>query len=178
MEVPMRAGGSILVLAAAFLSTNAFAQSIQKSEDIVKFFSSKAELGASRGICVGTEDECKGKTAAPQDTGLDMYINFNLDSAELAPDAQAKLSEFAAALKDNRLKSLDFVVEGHTDATGSAVYNEGLSERRAKSVTAFLLSNGIDSSRLNAIGVGETHPRSANPYDPENRRVEMRIKTQ
>jgi OOP family OmpA-OmpF porin len=45
-------------------------------------------------------------------------------------------------------------------------------------VTAFLLSNGIEPSRINAIGMGETHPRNANPYDPVNRRVEMRIKIQ
>ncbi len=100
------------------------------------------------------------------------------NSAVLAPDAQAKLSEFAKALKDNRLKAHTFLVEGHTDASGSATYNDGLSERRAQSVTAFLLSNGIEPSRISAIGVGETHPRNPNPYDPVNRRVEMRIKIQ
>jgi OOP family OmpA-OmpF porin len=172
----MRAGISTLVLLGTLVSFGAHAQSMQKSEDIVKFFAGKAELGANRGICVGTEDECKGKTAEPVDTGLDMYINFSLDSDRLEPDAKAKLGEFAKALKDNRLKSLDFVVEGHTDATGSSLYNEGLSERRARSVTAFLLENGIDASRLNAVGVGESHPRVADPYDAVNRRVEMRIK--
>lgn len=172
----MRAGIYAISLLGALVSFGAHAQSIQKSEDIVKFFASKAELGATRGICVGTEDECKGKTAAPVDTGLDMYINFGLDSSQLEPEAKAKLAEFAKALRDNRLKSLDFVVEGHTDATGSSVYNEGLSERRAQSVSTFLLANGIDSSRLNAVGMGESHPRSTNPYDPLNRRVEMRIK--
>ena len=94
------------------------------------------------------------------------------------PDARAKLGEFAKALKDNRLKAHTFVVEGHTDASGSDVYNEGLSQRRAQSVTAFLLSNGIEQSRINAVGLGETHPRNDNPYDPVNRRVEMRIQVQ
>jgi len=174
----MRVGTSVLVLAAALLSGNAFADPLQSSEDIVKFFANAANLGAARGICVGTEDECKSKSEAPAQTGLDMLINFNLDSADLTPDARAKLSEFSKALKDNRLKAHTFLVEGHTDASGPTIYNEGLSERRAQSVTAFLLSNGIESSRIKPIGMGETHPRVANPYDPVNRRVEMRINLQ
>jgi OOP family OmpA-OmpF porin len=174
----MRVGTSVIVLLSALISSTALADPLQSSEDIVKFFANAAELGASRGICVGTEDECKSKAEAPVQTGLDMLVNFDLDSAELAPDARAKLSEFAKALKDNRLKAHAFVVEGHTDASGSSVYNEGLSQRRAHAVTAFLLANGIDSSRINAMGMGETHPRDANPYDPVNRRVEMRINVQ
>lgn len=174
----MRVTTSIFVLAAALMSSGAFAGPLQSSEDIVKFYANAADLGAARGICVGTEDECESKTEAPAQTGLDMLVNFDLDSAELAPDARAKLDEFAKALKDNRLKAHAFIVEGHTDASGSETYNEGLSERRAQSVTAFLLANGVEPSRISAIGVGETHPRNANPYDPANRRVEMRIKVQ
>ena len=60
-----------------------------------------------------------------------MLINFGLDSAELDTTARAELDEFAKALKDNRLSTLDFVVEGYTDASGSAHYNEGLSERQS-----------------------------------------------
>jgi OOP family OmpA-OmpF porin len=171
----MRVGTLLSALAAILLPASAFAGSVESSEDIVKFFAGAAELGAQRGICVGTEDECKSKAEAQAQTGLDMLINFDLDSVNLTPDAQAKLDEFAKALKDNRLKALTFVVEGHTDASGSAAYNEGLSQRRAQSVTAFLLSNGIEPSRISAMGMGETHPRKANPYDPVNRRVEMRI---
>jgi len=174
----MRVSSSILVLAALLVSSNSFADPVQSSEDIVKFFANASNLGPSRGICIGTEDECRSKAQASVPTGLDMLINFNLDSAELQPEARTKLGEFAKALKDNRLRANTFIVEGHTDASGSAIYNERLSERRAQSVTAFLLSNGIESSRIKAIGMGETHPRVANPYDPVNRRVEMRINLQ
>ena len=174
----MRAGTSVLVFVSALMSSTAFADPVQSSDDIVKFFANAADLGASRGICVGTEDECKSKAQKPVQTGLDMLVNFNLDSSELAPDARAKLAEFARALQDNRLKAHAFVVEGYTDASGSTVYNDGLSQRRAQAVTAFLLANGIEPTRLSAIGLGETHPRSADPYDPANRRVEMRIKVQ
>jgi OOP family OmpA-OmpF porin len=174
----MQWGSSAFVLAAMFLSTQASADPLQKSADIVKFFAT--DHGLSRGICVGTEDECKSKTkdAPAEKSGLDMLINFGLDSAELDAKARSELDEFAKALKDSRLSTLDFVVEGYTDASGSARYNEGLSERRAQSVTAFLTSNGIEPTRIQAIGRGETHPRNPNPYDPANRRVEMRIKTQ
>lgn len=174
-----RTGIAALALTAALISSQAFAQQIQKSDEIVKYFAGKAQLGASRGICVGTEDECKSKQAkvdAEVQQGLDMYINFDLNSADLLPDAKTKLTEFASALKDNRLKSLDFAVEGYTDATGSPAYNEKLSARRAESVASFLMASGIETSRLNAVGMGEKNPRGKDPYDPINRRVEMRIK--
>ena len=45
-------------------------------------------------------------------------------------------------------------------------------------MTAFLLGNGIEPARINAVGKGENEPRAENPYDPVNRRVEMRIKLQ
>ncbi len=173
--------GLLVLIPALGLSTASFAEPLQKSEDIVKFFANQAQLGASRAICVGTEDECKAKTAAAapaEKTGLDMLVNFDLNSAALSPDAKAKLTEFSKALRDNRLSALSFVVEGYTDASGTRQYNDELSRRRAESVTAFLLANGIESSRLNAVGFGPSNPRVANPYDPVNRRVEMRIKTQ
>jgi outer membrane protein OmpA-like peptidoglycan-associated protein len=154
------------------------AEPLQSSEDIVEFFANAADLGVSRGICVGTEDECNNKTEAAAQTGLDMLINFELNSADLTTDAQAKLGQFAEALKDNRLKAHSFVVEGHTDASGATDYNDELSQKRAQSVTAFLLSAGIEAARISPIGMGEAHPRADDPYDPLNRRVEMRINLQ
>ncbi|WP_244439998.1 OmpA family protein [Mesorhizobium metallidurans] len=176
----VRLWGSAFVLAVALSSTHASADPLQKSEDIVKFFAGASELGPSRGVCVGTEDECssKKKEAPAEKSSLDMLINFGLDSAELDTTARAELDEFAKALKDSRLSTLSFLVEGYTDASGSARYNEGLSERRAQSVTAFLMSNGVDAARIKAIGLGETRPRNPDPYDPVNRRVEMRISTE
>ena len=177
----MQRGSSVLVLAAVLFSTHAYADPLQKSEDIEKFFAGAIDHGAARGICVGTEDECKSKTGQKdksEKTGLDMLINFSLDSSELDDKARSELGEFAKALKDDRLSKLSFVVEGYTDASGSATYNEGLSQRRAQSVTAFLESNGIASTRITAVGLGEANPRNPDPYAPVNRRVEMRIKAQ
>ncbi|WP_246684502.1 OmpA family protein, partial [Mesorhizobium sp. M5C.F.Ca.ET.164.01.1.1] len=137
-----------------FFSTHAFADPVQKSEDIVKFFAGAADLGKSRGICVGTEEECKSKTktkakeAPGEKSSLDMLINFGLDSAALDTTARSELDEFAKALKDSRLSTFSFVVEGHTDATGTDSYNQGLSQRRAQSVAAFLTANGVQATRL------------------------------
>lgn len=167
--------------AAVLLPPSSFAQEVKSAEEIVQFFSKAVDLGAQRGICVGTEQECAAKREkenAAIPTGLDMLVNFDLDSAALTPEARTKLMQFAEALKDNRLRSHSFVVEGHTDARGSEVYNEGLSERRAQAVTAFLVANGVDSSRLVAVGKGMSEPRVPDPFDPVNRRVEMRINLQ
>ncbi|WP_192181133.1 OmpA family protein [Mesorhizobium amorphae] len=175
----MRATISIFVLAAALAASNSsLADPVQSSEDIIKFFAKTSDLGASRGICVGAQDQCESKTDAPAPSGLDMLINFNLNSAELLPEARAKLGEFAKALKDNRLKTHNFVVEGYTDASGAPAYNDRLSEQRAQSVTAFLLSSGIEPARVKAVGLGATNPRVPDPYDPVNRRVEMRLSVQ
>ncbi|MDX8500483.1 OmpA family protein [Mesorhizobium sp. VK4C] len=177
----MRLASSAFALAAVLFSTHVSADPLQKSEDIVKFFAGQGNLGASRGICVGTEEECKSKNdknAGPTKTGLDMMINFGLDSAQLDQTARTELDEFAKALKDNRLSTFSFIVEGHTDASGSTRYNQDLSQRRAQSVAAFLTANGVQAARLEAIGLGKSHPRVANPYDPVNRRVEMRIRTE
>ncbi|MDX8507932.1 OmpA family protein [Mesorhizobium captivum] len=177
----MRLASSAFALAAVLFSTHVSADPLQKSEDIVKFFTGAGNLGASRGICVGTEEECKSKNdknAGPSKTGLDMMINFGLDSAQLDQTARTELDEFAKALRDNRLSTFSFVVEGHTDASGSTRYNQDLSQRRAQSVAAFLTANGVQAARLEAIGLGKSHPRVANPYDPVNRRVEMRIRTE
>jgi outer membrane protein OmpA-like peptidoglycan-associated protein len=171
----MRVKASIVALALAAFPASAFCGQIQSSDDIVKFFAGEAGLGVARGICIGTADECRDKTEAAEPKGLDMLVNFNLDSAELTPDAKAKLDEFVKALKDERLRNLHFRVEGYTDASGTELYNEKLSERRADSVTQFLVSSGIDAARISAVGLGESHPRTPDPYDPVNRRVEMRL---
>lgn len=146
------------------------------SDDIVKHFVDTADLGAKRGICIGTTEECS--TEVPKPNNMDMLINFDLNSAELTSQARTNLNEFAKALKDERLQAATFIVEGYTDASGEERYNTTLSERRAESVTAFLLSNGISRDKVTAVGKGEQNPRVADPYDPANRRVEMRIKVQ
>jgi outer membrane protein OmpA-like peptidoglycan-associated protein len=146
-----------------------------KADDIVQFFV-KEKLGAERGLCIGTAQECDKTAAKPQ--GFDMLINFDLDSATLTEQAQQNLDEFAKALANDQLASARFVVEGYTDARGSDGYNIGLSERRAEAVTDFLYQRGVTTDKITAVGKGEANPRVADPLDAVNRRVEMRIELQ
>jgi outer membrane protein OmpA-like peptidoglycan-associated protein len=166
--------------ASGLLATCAYAQQpAYSAADIVKQFAPAPSLGSTRGLCIGTEADCGQAAPKPRtDISFDLVVNFEYNSDELTKAAKQNLDEFAKALKDSRLSTLNFVVEGHTDATGSADYNEGLSERRARSVTTFLTSNGIDPARIKATGLGEANPRNPNPFDPVNRRVEMRIRTE
>jgi outer membrane protein OmpA-like peptidoglycan-associated protein len=170
------------VLAAAVIGTGllgiqvATADPTVKADDIVAFFVKSAKLGAGRGLCIGTAQECD-KTA-PKPAGFDMLINFDLDSANLTSQARQNLDEFAKALHNDQLASARFVVEGYTDARGTEGYNLGLSERRAEAVTSFLLQRGVAKDKVTALGKGEANPRVPDPMDPVNRRVEMKIELQ
>jgi outer membrane protein OmpA-like peptidoglycan-associated protein len=146
-----------------------------KANDIVQYFV-KAKLGAERGLCIGTVQECDKN--APKPAGFDMLINFDLDSANLTEQARQNLDEFAKALHNDQLSGARFVVEGYTDARGSDAYNLGLSERRAQAVTEFLYEKGVTQDKVSAVGKGEANPRVADPLDAVNRRVEMRIELQ
>jgi outer membrane protein OmpA-like peptidoglycan-associated protein len=115
-----------------------------------------------------------GAPTPPGPAGYDLLITFDLDSATLTPQARENLDAFVAALRSRALQPYRFLVEGHTDATGSESYNQRLSERRAASVVDYLVANGIESSRVDSRGYGESRPRLPDPEHPENRRVETR----
>lgn len=163
-----------LLLAGAFVSFGVLSahagEAAYTSEDIVKFFS---EQQATRGICVGTEEECGFADKKP--SGFNLRVNFEKNSAVLTDDAKVNLSAFAQALKSPSLSVATFSVEGYTDATGSDEYNRVLSEKRAESVVAFLSGLGVDASKLQAKGFGKESPIGSDPYDPANRRVETRL---
>jgi outer membrane protein OmpA-like peptidoglycan-associated protein len=134
-----------------------------------------AQLGVSRGVCIGTKEHCSAHEIVEAPVSLNLSISFELDSADLSPDAQTELAGFVQALKDNRPGAFAFVIEGFTDALGSAAHNKVLSGRRAQAVADFLISLGIERSHIRAEGMGETRPIAADPFDPANRRVEMRV---
>ncbi len=116
-------------------------------------------------------------TAAAPD-GFNLLITFELGSAQLTSQAQTNLDEFASAASDPRLASAVFAINGHTDASGGDEYNLALSEQRAASVVEYLTAKGVDSSRLIPRGFGEESPRTADPYDGANRRVEASVISQ
>ncbi|WP_291645549.1 OmpA family protein [Bosea sp. (in: a-proteobacteria)] len=161
----------------AVSAVSAQAQSY-KADDIIKHFGGgKPNLGVSRGLCVGTEAECSkaGHVVKPA-AAFDLVVRFKYNSDVLEPDAKSNLDEFAKALKDPQLAASSFLVEGHTDARGSADYNLNLSERRAKAVVSYLSERGVDTAKLLPRGFGQTKPIVADPYSGDNRRVETRIR--
>lgn len=103
-------------------------------------------------------------------------VTFDVDSATLSPTMQTTLADVATTLRENPRTIIE--VHGHTDSTGSAEYNQELSERRARAVVDALRGRGIMSERLYWRGHGETAPVASNdtPAGRErNRRVELRV---
>lgn len=134
----------------------------------------------TRAVCIGTSGSCASQapaTAAKEASGFDLLITFELGSDRLSNQAQENLREFARALTDPALGSAVFNVDGHTDARGGDDFNKVLSQRRAQAVVEFLKSLGVDESRLQAQGHGESKPRSDDPFAAINRRVEATIRT-
>lgn len=104
---------------------------------------------------------------------VSMQLRFGFNSAELTDESKGTLDNLSAALKSSDLKSFTFMIEGHTDATGSDSYNLDLSTRRANSVMSYLVNkHGLDPSRLRSVGKGETTLLDSNrPASGNNRRV-------
>ncbi len=104
-----------------------------------------------------------------------LEIRFDFDSANLSASAREVLDQLGAALKSDELQSFAFLVEGHTDSSGSDDYNQQLSERRARAVSGYLSSQfAIEPVRLTAVGRGETQPLDAtDPAGGVNRRVQI-----
>jgi len=88
---------------------------------------------------------------------VDPMVNFAFDSARLDAAARATLARQAGWIR--QFPEVRFRVYGHTDLVGSAAYNRALGLRRARAVVAFLVSQGISRSRLEAVvSFGETQP--------------------
>ena len=103
-------------------------------------------------------------------------INFDFDSNKIRPESYPLLDEFGKALRFGLADGV-FIVAGHTDGTGSVVYNQGLSERRAQAVATYLTAHhGISSTQLMMKGYGEAKPIASNDSESGqalNRRVEF-----
>jgi outer membrane protein OmpA-like peptidoglycan-associated protein len=112
---------------------------------------------------------------AKKKPSIDLEINFEYNSANIAASAMSQVAALGQALSSADLKGNTFIVAGHTDAKGGEVYNQGLSERRAEAVKRFLAEkHGIDASSLVTVGYGKLQLKNtANPFASENRRVQL-----
>jgi outer membrane protein OmpA-like peptidoglycan-associated protein len=124
--------------------------------------------GLQRGVTVegGSDD---------QPLSVNLYVNFEFNSAELTSDARITLDQLGTALRDPRLGAFSFVIAGHTDAKGGVDFNQKLSERRAEAVRSYLIAkSGIAAERLTAKGYGKSQLLDPDhPEDGVNRRVQV-----
>ena len=103
-------------------------------------------------------------------------IYFHVDKATLQDISFEPLNQLADIL--TRYPNAKLTIEGHTDNTGSNAHNLTLSNNRAKAVVDYLVSKGIDASRLTAVGFGEEKPVTTNKTAEGrtlNRRVELKL---
>ena len=128
---------------------------------------------ATNGGCPEIKEEIKQKVAFAAKN-----IFFNTGSSQLLKKSFKPLDEVVKILNENPTLLLD--VEGHTDNTGAADKNKTLSEARANAVKAYLVSKGIDGSRLFAAGLGSDNPIADNKTAAgraQNRRSELKLRS-
>ena len=102
---------------------------------------------------------------------FDSGLMFGFDSYSLTNGTKENLTDLAKTL--NKYPDTDILIEGHTDKTGTDVYNLTLSENRSEAVEDYLELRSVKGSRITTKGYGEQQPISE--IDQENRRVEVAI---
>lgn len=108
---------------------------------------------------------------------FDSGILFGFDSSTLQAAARNNLGDLARVLAEDS-DDYELLVAGHTDDSGSAAYNQGLSERRASAAADFLATQGISGRQIRIQGLGEMEPVASNETSAgqeANRRVEVAI---
>jgi outer membrane protein OmpA-like peptidoglycan-associated protein len=107
----------------------------------------------------------------------DDSVKFPLNQHELSPEAEQRLADFAAKLKEDN-KNVYLEIQGFTDATGNPAYNEGLGGERAETVRKFLSKQGVPLNRMATISYGEEDPVAPNDNPDgraQNRRVVIQV---
>lgn len=102
-----------------------------------------------------------------------MYVNFELNSAELRPGSEPVLDDLHEGLEGTEGI---VTIEGHTSTEGTDENNFDLSQRRAQAVVDAVVERGLDESSLEAVGKGESEPLVAETDETSrslNRRVEI-----
>lgn len=99
-------------------------------------------------------------------------IYFDLDKSDLLPRSFVELNKLKGILQSNPAMTIE--IHGHTDIQGESDYNHDLSFERSKSVTAYLISSGISSDRINFKGFGSNMP-IANNADESGRQLNRRV---
>jgi outer membrane protein OmpA-like peptidoglycan-associated protein len=137
-------------------------QAIQQKEEM------RARLLAQLNQVLQTRDTARGLIVNMPD------VLFDFNKYSLKPEARERLAKISGIIE--AYPGLKLQVEGHTDSIGSDQYNQQLSEKRAGSVRAYLVSNGVRPDSVTAEGFGKADPVADNSTAQGrklNRRVDM-----
>jgi outer membrane protein OmpA-like peptidoglycan-associated protein len=129
------------------------------------------ELRQIEGIDVARTDEDELKVTVRNE------ILFDFNSSAVRSSSRDELRDMAEVF--NKYGETTIVVAGHTDSVGSEAYNDRLSDRRASAVAGYLEDYGVRSSRIDAVGHGESRAKASNSSASgrqQNRRVELYIR--
>jgi len=135
-----------------------------------------AEADAARTKASELQREIDAMHAQPTDRGVVLTLGdvlFETGKADLKPGTISDLTQLVTFL--NKYPDRTVTIEGHTDSVGGQDFNLGLSQRRAEAVRAYLMRQGIDGSRIETKGMGESAPVASNDTAggrQQNRRVE------
>jgi outer membrane protein OmpA-like peptidoglycan-associated protein len=148
-----------------------------------------AAIGGTAGAIIGhdmdkqaeeIQDQIPGAKVERIDEGIKVEFNekilFAFSKSDLSDSAKMNLDKLATALKNYPNTNIE--IQGHTDSRGTEEYNMGLSLRRANAVRDYLVSQGIDGSRMTVKGYGESAPAYSNDTPEgmaQNRREEFLI---
>jgi outer membrane protein OmpA-like peptidoglycan-associated protein len=128
----------------------------------------RAQLREQLNVILETRETARGLIVNLSD------VLFDFNKATLRPGAREKLAKIAGIILAH--PGLRMEAEGHADAVGTDDYNQRLSERRAQSVSGFLMEQGIKAETITAMGFGESRPVATNGTAEgrqQNRRVEL-----
>ncbi|TBV00094.1 OmpA family protein [Stutzerimonas kirkiae] len=152
---------------------------LRTAEDDLKKSSAeraKARLEAREAEIRKLQTELQGKKTERGTLVTFGDVLFDFNRAELKPGGLHNVQKLADFLNENPERKV--IVEGYTDSTGSAQYNQGLSERRADAVRLALVRFGVSPQRIVSQGYGKDYPIASNSNESGralNRRVEVTI---
>jgi len=136
-------------------------------------------------VIVGCDDvilkaPVTSKTGGPSGVNTAIVIPaatmFKFDSDVLTDSGKKSIESYRAKIMPELSQAFAAIIVGHTDSTGKAKYNVGLSKRRAASVRDYLIEKGASSQKLRVVGRGANEPIATNDTDTgraTNRRVEI-----